>query len=85
MHCRGLDNASFVLFDSCRTSEGSDEQYLNDDVDGQQDYEGELQHVAKERGHLYATLLGNTLHHEVGAVANVRHGTKEDGSHADGL
>lgn len=61
------------------------EDELYDDVNREEDDEGELEHVAKEAGHLDATLLCYGLNHEVGTVANVGHSTKEDSTHGDGF
>jgi len=59
----------------------SDADELHDDVDGEADDERELEHVAEERRHLDAALLGNRLHHEVRAVADVGESAKEDGTY----
>ena len=69
------------LFTYLETSFLSDADELHDDVDGEADDERELEHVAEERRHLDAALLGNRLHHEVRAVADVGEGSEEDGTY----
>ena len=69
------------MFSYLDVSNLSDADELYDDVDGEADDERELEHVAKERWHLDAALLGNRLHHEVRAVADVGESAKEDGTY----